>query len=351
MKLGFRKNASTLLALILAVALSSCTGDTDGGSGADKAQTSDPYVDNGGSGAKIELEIEAPDNSIAVAERAGFRVRVTDPQGQPLEFVRILCDTERGVAILEPTTGVESTSARGVMSGVIGGSLPGSFVMECRAQTGFNLVDRVSVRVTGDVPAGFTGFTGAAGGTLGGGVVVDGPTVDDGNGVRITSVAVTDAGTTATNSGPLDIVRNGCRSGSGSSATCVAEPFVFNTFTVNIANDTTEAVFINTVEVRLGSRTVVSAQGNPTEIAKGSTGSIKGTLTSTSLVNCAADKCYNTGGSNSVSITPGTRNHTFIVTGVSKSGDSFEVSRSAAIQFDAVNNCTAGATAGAVCSN
>ena len=345
-----------LLGITASTAIISCTGDTDGGSGADNALKADPFVDNGGAGAHLTLDIESDGNEVGIGEKVAFRVRATDAQGAPLQFVRILCNTEKGVAIVEPSsngTSVEATNVNGYMSGFIGGIAPGSYLMECRAQNGFNLLDQKTVRVTGTVPAGFQGFPGAAGGTLGGGTTVDvTPDVNDGNGVRIIAVSVTDvSGSTGVSAGPLDIQQTGCQS-VGSTTTnggvtivtpgaCTIEPFVFNTYKLTLKNDTNENVFVNTVEVRVNGRTVVSAQGTPVEIGKaGGTATVQGILTTGT--NCSTSKCYNTGGGISLPIAVGSRNHQFIVTGESEAGNSFEISRSAAIQFDFVNNCAAG---------
>jgi hypothetical protein len=178
MKLRKLSNASILAALfVLApMALISCTGDTDGGGAAQGALDADPFVDNGGAGANLEIEINSDNKEVGVGEEVEFRVHVTDPNGQPLQFVRVFCDSELGVAIIEPSANgvaIESTNANGYMSGSIGGVTPGSFLLECRSQSGFNLVDRITVRVTGTVLPGFQGFPGAAGGTLGGGRVME----------------------------------------------------------------------------------------------------------------------------------------------------------------------------------
>ena len=354
MKLRKNSNACKVAALmaIATMALFSCTGDTDGGSEAKNAVDVNPFVDNGGAGAKLEIEIDSPERQVGVGQEVEFRVKVTDPQGAPLQFVRVFCDTEQGVAIIEPSrngVALESTNRNGYVSGSIGGVTPGSYVMECRAQSGFNLVDKTTIRVTGTVLAGFQGFPGAAGGNLGGGRVIDQtPDVDDGNGIRISAVSVSDASSAAgVAAGPLDVSRNGCRD-TAVPPVCTSEPFVFNTFTLTIKNDTATNVFINTVEVRQGSRTVVSAQGVPTEVKQsGQTANITGILTTG--INCSESKCFNTGGTNNLSIGLGTRNYTFIITGTSEAGNSFEVTRAAAIQFDNVNNCAAGTTAGAGC--
>jgi hypothetical protein len=221
--------------------------------------------------------------------------------------------------------------------------------MECRAQSGFNLLDRTTIRVTGEVPAGFQGFPGAAGGNLGGGRIIDQtPDVDDGNGVRITTVTVTGANlTTGTASGPLDIERNGCRT-TATPPVCTNEPFTFSVFNVNLRNDTNTNVFINTIEVRRGSTTVVSAQGVPIEVKKGGgTGTVSGQLTTG--VSCSGSLCFNTGGTNNVPVSIGTRNYTFVITGTAEDGNSFEITRNASIQFDFVNNCATGSNAGSIC--
>ena len=366
MKLRKFSNASMLAALfVLApIGLISCTGDTDGGSAAGGALDSDPFIDNGGAGAKLEIELNSDNRTdggeVGVGEEIEFRVHVTDANGAPMEFVRVFCDSELGLAIIEPSANgvaIESTNSRGYMSGSLGGVTPGSFLLECRAQSGFNILDRTTVRVTGSVLPGFQGFPGAAGGNLGGGRIIDQtPDANDGNGIRIAAVVVSDAssGTSGVAAGPLDVSRNGCyvtTAASGSTpatTTCTNEPFVFNTFSLTIKNDTAQSAFINTVEVRQGSRTVVSAQGTPIEIKQsGATGTVQGILTTG--INCSDDKCFNTGGTNNLTIGLGTRNYTFIVTGTTEGGDSFEVTRTAAIQFDNVNNCAAGARAGVPC--
>jgi hypothetical protein len=163
------KHKSLLIIPLLASILAGCVGDT-GDNG--QAEVTDPLVADGAAGGALEIILNDSDGIIGVGQRVGFFVRATDAQGSPTPFLRIICDSERGVSILEPSRGgvaVEMTGENGEMSGQIGGLTPGSYVLECRSQQGFNLRDRVTVIVSGTAPNGFTGFPGAAGGNLGGG--------------------------------------------------------------------------------------------------------------------------------------------------------------------------------------
>jgi len=340
---------------ILALAIYGCTGDTDGGSGADSARNSDPYVSDGSAGGTLSIELRDSDRTIGVGDTVGFFVRATAPDGSPQRGIRIFCDSERGVAILEPAdngASVESTDDNGEMSGQIGGLTPGSYILECRGQQGFNLVGRITVFVTGDVPNGFQGFPGAAGGNIGGGRIVDvTPDVDDGVGLRVTQVRVQDAGG-ASAQGPLDVSRGGCVTGDFTDpcAECSLEPFKFATYSLSLKNDTNENVFISTVEVAVGSRTVVAGQGQAVEVSKGGgVGSITGNLTT--VVNCPSgtsfSACYNGGTLGNTALIEGTRNYRFTITGVTEAGNSFEISKDVAIQFDSVNNCSSGTAVGA----
>ena len=168
---------AVLTGLGLLVASCGGGGDTDGGASTGDQGNGPTLVSNGGFGSKMTIELENDDGiEIPTAGQAKFLVKATDPNGQPLSFIRIFCESEKGLAILEPSSGgvaFENTNSRGAFSGVLGGVAPGSFMLECRAPQGFNLVARKHFKVTGAVPEGFDGFPGAAGGNLGGGVIVD----------------------------------------------------------------------------------------------------------------------------------------------------------------------------------
>ena len=162
-------------------------GSTDGGSGADNNSRGSVFVADETTTGGIDIEVE--EESIAVGDTSGFLVRVQNARQEGVSNINVACDSEAGVAIIEPQTGYELTNASGVMSGRIGCERPGSFQLVCRLSVGANKRKFVSVRCTGDIPSGFQGFPGAAGGGLGGGVQNN----DDGD-VRITSAGFIDDG-------------------------------------------------------------------------------------------------------------------------------------------------------------
>jgi hypothetical protein len=166
-----RRAGSWTVSFLSVVALWGCLGgqgSTDGDGGADNGSGDSVFVADESSTGEIDIEIEEP--SIEVGETSGFFVRARNARGVAVSNINIACDSEQGVAIIEPQTGYELTNAAGVMSGVIGCERPGSFQLVCRLSVGANRRKFVSVRCTGDVPSDFEGFPEAAGGGLGGGV-------------------------------------------------------------------------------------------------------------------------------------------------------------------------------------
>ena len=190
--------AVSLSAVAVSLALWGCSGsgNTDGGHAAANAKFGDQYVSDGAAGATLSFEFTQSANipgaggpSLLVGGTSGFFVTVKDSRGRPLPYIRISCDTEQGLAIVEPSTGREHTNSEGRMSGRVGGVYPGSFLMECRGPQGFNLLGRAELVVGGDVPPGFVGWPGAAGGNLGGGVSYDQtPTPREGFGVASVTI-------------------------------------------------------------------------------------------------------------------------------------------------------------------
>ncbi len=179
------------------VAFVGCQGNTDGGSAANPDFRDDVFTGDESSTGSIQVVLDK--SQISVGDTAGFKVYVKDSRGLPVPFVRVVCDSEQGVALIEPTTGYELTNGDGVMSGQIGCAAPGSFQMVCRLSIGANRRQFVSVACTGDIPSGFTGFPGAGGGGLGGGTQVG----DNGE-VRITNAGFDDDGTFDNSSVPSD---------------------------------------------------------------------------------------------------------------------------------------------------
>ena len=143
------------------------SGSTDGGSGANPDFRDDVFVGDASTAGTIKVSLNS--SEITVGSTSGFKVYVKDGKGEPVPNINIVCDSEQGVAILEPTAGYELTNENGEMSGRIGCRSPGSYQMVCRLNIGANKRQFVSVCCTGDIPSGFTGFPGAAGGGLGGG--------------------------------------------------------------------------------------------------------------------------------------------------------------------------------------
>lgn len=166
-----RRHILSLYAVTLAgagiIGFGGCQGNTDGGSAADPDYRDEVFVGDETSTGSIRVVLN--ESHIRVGDTSGFKAYVTDSKGQPIPNTRVICDTEQGVALIEPTTGYELTNSDGVMSGAVGCVTPGSYQMVCRLSIGANRRQFVSVSCTGDIPSGFTGFPGAGGGGLGGG--------------------------------------------------------------------------------------------------------------------------------------------------------------------------------------
>lgn len=214
-----------------------CQGNTDGGEAANPDYRDDVFIGDETSTGSIRVQLNQ--SNLPVGQTAGFKVFVSDSTGQPIANTRVICDTEQGVALIEPTSGYELTNGDGVMSGVIGCAAPGSYQMVCRLSVGANRRQFVSVGCTGDVPAGFAGFPGAGGGGLGGGT----QTNDDGE-IQITDAGFDDDGdytsTTVPTDASVDIVQTAdC---DVSTVTQDTEPF-FDTYAVlNVENNLEERV-------------------------------------------------------------------------------------------------------------
>ncbi len=188
--MDMRKSLRVSSTLIIA-AFSGClggSGSTDGGSGENPGYRDDVFVSDETTTGSLSIEVQ--ESTITVGETAGFLVYVKDSDGHPVSNINVACDSERGLAIIEPTTGYELTDSDGAMSGRIGCEAPGSFQLVCRVSVGANRRKFVGVKCTGDIPSGFNGFPGAAGGGLGGGVAQDG----DGGDAAIVAMGFEDDG-------------------------------------------------------------------------------------------------------------------------------------------------------------
>jgi len=239
--------------------LSACErGNTDGGSGVDTAENTFPeFVSDGGAGGRLEIDLNS--SNVGLGGESGFFVRAFGPNGDPLDGIRISCDTERGLNLIEPTSGGQLTGLDGAMSGRLCGNSPGSFTLECRAPVGFGLVDRETVVVRGD-GSGFNGCPGVDGGLPGGGA-------EDFGQLVLSAINYSDAGGTSS-SGPIDISQNLDCDGDGTGQDLDGdgmpdddnvpddfEPFEFTRFTLTVQNGLSDDFFATySVSVRVDGR-------------------------------------------------------------------------------------------------
>jgi hypothetical protein len=175
-------------------------GTTDDGSSSRNRYDDDIFVADESNTGSVSLDVSSTD--IEVGNTSGFVVRAINSRQQGVAGINVVCDSEDGIAILEPQKGYAPTDSSGNMSGVIGCEAPGSFQFVCRLALGANRRSSVAVKCSGDVPSGFQGFPGAAGGGLGGGS----QTNDDGD-VRIITAAFSDTGVLTETGASIDITQ------------------------------------------------------------------------------------------------------------------------------------------------
>lgn len=329
-----REKLARVMLVLVAVGLVSCSqGSTDGDEGNDVAGLGAQFVADGGAGAS--LTISAP-TTLATGSTSGFSVTALDPLGAPLAWLRLFCESERGIAILEPSAGgtsFESTGTNGMMSGVIGCTTPGSFMMECRGPDGYGLKTRAQVKCVGDVPQGFEGWPGAAGGNMGGGLIVD-LTPDDvtDGGISISSVLIADGLGEASETDPIDTVFTTDCNADGTHDD--PETFTDTLVTLKVSNDTAERLIF-------GEATFVVYDGRPgltiteavtTEVAPGTVGSVTTFLASFD----GGSKSYAGTG---MALIDGTYVVDVVLTGETESGEAFTLTDSFTITLFGVNNC------------
>lgn len=252
-----------------------CSGGTDGDSAGD-ISLDDQFT--GGAGKTGNITLSVVSTSMGVSNTSGFGVKVVDAQGNPVSGIKVSCDSEEGVAILEPTTGSEITDTSGNLSGTIGCETPGSYQFACRLPVGGNQRRLVDIKCAGPVPTGFTGFPGAAGGGLGGGSDGD----DDGgvgggdtNGIRITNMLVIDDGQIASEPGSVvsfsvDVEQGICTAETGDipatptpspTPKITLEPFFDTVIAVKVVNNTNQIVTCSTVEFSVASAGALANNG------------------------------------------------------------------------------------------
>lgn len=304
-----------------------CTGDTGGGSAASADLTGTEFVASDANTGTITLNVN--ETSLPVGSTSNFSVNVTDVNGAPVPQMQIACDSEVGVAIIEPATGFELTDSNGNMSGTIGCDLPGSFQFACRLPIGVNKRKFENIICTGGVPDGFTGFPGAGGG-LGGG---EGDVSVAPGDIEISSVAFLENGSEVDS---IDTARGVC-----SGAT--DEPFYQGVVEMTVVNDSFDSFQINSLRFSINR---ADASGNPyaaeitvageREIAPiGGTGTVTAVIAQTS----GTSKVF-TGSVRAIPTTLGVRNVTVRLTGVTSAGETVTIAGRGSVAFTNVDNCS-----------
>ncbi len=330
----------------LVLLMAACSGDTDGGDANDDEVSESTFVSDSSTTGSISLNVGT--TSLAVASTTGFLVNVTDSTGAPVPDIRVACDTESGLAIIEPTTGIEATSGTGVMSGVVGCEAPGSFQMGCRLPIGANKRVFETIICRGDIPEGFTGFEGAGGGSLFGGTAVPenggaGGTSTDG--VVIDSVYFDDGGESPTNS--IDTIFNSDCDGDGTPDD--PESFTDAYVEFKIRNDSNKAVRIAnyrfSVPQATGSGTARytsprqalagSSDGTVVVPANGGEITVRGLF---AQFAGASDKRF-AGSSSDIPSSLGFRNVSFTLFGSNDDGDNFTLQITAGASFSGFDRC------------
>ncbi len=323
------------LVLISFLAFSACnSGSTDGGgsSGAD-----DQFVSTDNSVGRVELDVN--EDRLSIGDTSGFFVRVVDAKGAPVSATRISCDTEQGLALIEPTTGSEITDSNGSMSGRVGCELPGSFQIACRLPIGANKRKFATVVCSGDIPAGFTGWPDAGGGGLGGGVDTSG---NDGPlDIRVSAVEFYDTGDFENSTTSIDIAQGTC----GTAPDLTAEPFFDSHIRFTITNNTNEAIrltkyryTVNNFNGTGGSHTspFINFLGEVKTVdANGGAGSVFGLFLD---ANSGGKSLF---GRNDLLTADGFKNMTFTIVGIKGSGEEISITVRGSASFDNFNNCTA----------
>ncbi len=289
------------------------------------------------------LELQVLQTTLGVGEVSGFIVKVRNSNGSPVQNIQVACDTEKGLALIEPTTGRELTDTGGQMSGKVGCEVPGSLIIGCRLPIGVNRRQFVTMKCEGPVPSGFTGFPGAAGGGLGsGGVSVPDDGGDAGGsgtaGIRMNSIQTYDEGAMCSGSASvtIDVVQSTCSDSSG-------EPFYDSSVSLQVVNNSNATVRFDYLRY-----TVSGSGGSGTAFTSsniGLIGDLEISPNGGSKSLCAPFTRGGDGGKRFIggtSLIPssyGVRNITFSLYGTTETGDSVVVSGTNSVYFNDYNRC------------
>jgi len=337
----FKFSKQILFFIVSALALCACGGDTGGdGESFDGSSYND---DNSG-----DIRLDIVENLMGVGQTSGFRVNVINASGTGVPNVQIACDTETGLALIEPTSGFELTDSNGQMSGRVGCVTPGSYQIACRLPVGGNQRSFETVICEGPVPAGFTGFPGAGGGSLGvgnggtGGAI---PPANNGS-ILISSVTARENGEDTIS---LDVEQGSCgsedKNGDGDSTDpgdIIIETFTDSTLSFAVKNETAEAVNFSSFSYEVSGASGSGTSYSSSELAFTSGGNIApgstSTLTGLFLRAGAGRKSF-TGSSTAISTGTGFRNIRIKLFGTASSGESVTAEAVVGLSFNNFNKC------------
>lgn len=317
-----------------------CGGSTTTGGEEDFSGTS--FVSTDSTTGGIDLRVTSP--NIPVGGTSGFLASVFDASGQDVQFVTVACDSEQGLAILEPTSGRFVTNNFGEASGVVGCETPGSYILGCRLPTGGNKRVFAQVVCTGDAPIGFDGFASGDEGDVTGGGGLGGGALSDSGGFVITNLSIQTIGDDTGDVAPeIDTTQGVCESGEE----VTAELFGDDVALISLESDATSPIRI--IGVRY---TVKRAQEDGTDyrsgllrftrlLQPGSSLDISPIIFTPSSLGGVGRKAFENG----VSFIPaelGIRNVTFTVVGESVGGEEVEATVQTTMDFRNWNSCEAG---------
>lgn len=346
---SLKKGIFGLFAVVSTIGLiAGCSGGgTDDGA---TANTDSIFVPTDGNTGTFTLNINS--NTVAVSQTTGFTATIKDVNGNGVSDMRVTCDTERGLALIEPTSGIELSDGFGSISGVIGCEAPGSFRIGCRLPVGVNKRAFETVVCTGAIPAGFEGFPeGSGGGGLNGGVATnpgDGDGTSGGtgtNGFRVTSVALNSDGG-GTSSFSADVIQDTC---DPEAEPIECEQYSDDLITFQFVNNTNQIIIVNNYTYSLadsdGSGTAFTSKsialGGVEIDANGGTASLTGLFldaTANGGDSCPGTKRF-ADNSSDIPSSLGFQNVTFRINASNEFGEDVTVVITSAFSFKDFDNC------------